>query len=183
MARILGGLMKEKAWWRRGVIYQVYPRSFQDSNGDGVGDLKGIAQRLDRLVELGVDGVWISPIFPSPMRDFGYDVSDYCAIDPLFGSLADFDALLQSAHARGLKIILDFVPNHTSDKHPWFLESRSSKSNPRRDWYLWRDQPNNWLSNFGGSGWQLDEMTGQYYYHSFLKQQPDLNWRNPAVQA
>ena len=180
--------MTDDAWWRRAVIYQVYPRSFQDSNGDGVGDLNGIAQRLDHLARLGVDAVWISPIFPSPMRDFGYDVSDYCAIDPLFGSLADFDALLEPAHARGLKVILDFVPNHTSDQHPWFQESRASKLNPKRDWYVWRDPkpdgspPNNWESEFGGPAWTFDEATGQYYYHAYLKEQPDLNWRNPEVE-
>ena len=180
--------MKEKAWWQRGVIYQVYPRSFQDSNGDGVGDLKGISLRLEHLVDLGIDAIWISPIFPSPMRDFGYDVSDYCAIHPLFGSLADFDALLESAHARGLKVILDFVPNHTSDEHPWFQESRSSKFHPKRDWYVWRDAkpdgspPNNWESEFGGPAWTFDEVAGQYYYHAYLKEQPDLNWRNPEVE-
>ena len=181
--------MTSDAWWKRAVIYQVYPRSFQDSNGDGVGDLNGIAQRLEHLAQLGVDAVWISPIFPSPMRDFGYDVSDYCAIDPLFGTLADFDALLEPAHARGLKVILDFVPNHTSDQHPWFRESRSSKRNPKRDWYVWRDPkpdgspPNNWESEFGGPAWTFDEATGQYYYHAYLKEQPDLNWRNPDVEA
>lgn len=180
--------MKDAAWWKRAVIYQVYPRSFQDSDGDGVGDLNGIAQRLGHLAQLGIDAVWISPIFPSPMRDFGYDVSDYCAIDPLFGSLADFDALLESAHAHGLKVILDFVPNHTSDQHPWFHESRSSKLNPKRDWYVWRDPkpdgspPNNWESEFGGPAWAFDEPTGQFYYHAYLKEQPDLNWRNPAVE-
>ena len=177
--------MKDNAWWRRGVIYQVYPRSFQDSNGDGVGDLNGISQRLEHLVGLAIDAVWISPIFPSPMRDFGYDVSNYCAIDPLFGSLADFDALLEFAHARGLRIILDFVPNHTSDQHPWFQESRSSKLNPKRDWYVWRDAkpdgspPSNWESEFGGPAWTFDEVAGQYYYHAYLKEQPDLNWRTP----
>jgi alpha-glucosidase len=188
MARILGGLMKERAWWQRGVIYQVYPRSFQDSNGDGVGDLKGISLRLEHLVDLGIDAIWISPIFPSPMRDFGYDVSDYRAIHPLFGSLADFDELLESAHARDIKVILDFVPNHTSDEHPWFRESRSSKLHPKRDWYVWRDAkpdgspPNNWESEFGGPAWTFDEITSQYYYHAYLKQQPDLNWRNPEVE-
>jgi alpha-glucosidase len=175
--------MQEFAWWQHSVIYEVYPRSFQDSNGDGIGDLNGIARRLDYLAGLGVDAIWISPIFPSPMADFGYDVANYCDIDPIFGTLQDFDALLEEAHRRDLKVILDFVPNHTSDQHPWFLESRSSLKNPKRDWYLWRDQANNWLSNFGGSGWEFDAKTGQYYYHSFLKQQPDLNWRNPEVKA
>lgn len=180
--------MTSNAWWRRGVLYQVYPRSFQDTDDDGVGDLRGIARRLDHLVELGIDGVWISPIFPSPMRDFGYDVEDYCDIHPLFGSLADFDALLQQSHRRGLKIILDFVPNHSSDRHPWFQESRSSKDNPKRDWYVWRDAkpdgspPNNWQSEFGGPAWTFDEHTQQYYYHAYLKEQPDLNWRNPEVE-
>jgi alpha-glucosidase len=175
------GLMRNLEWWKRAVIYEVYPRSFQDSNGDGVGDLRGILDRLDYLVELGVDALWMSPIYPSPMADFGYDISDYCGIDPLFGTMADFDTLLAEAHGRGLRLILDFVPNHTSDQHPWFLESRSSRENPKRDWYIWRDEPNNWTSNFGGSAWEFDAATGQYYYHSFLKQQPDLNWRNPAV--
>jgi alpha-glucosidase len=175
--------MQETAWWQHGVIYEIYPRSFQDSNGDGVGDLKGIQQRLDYLVHLGVDALWITPFYPSPMADFGYDVADYCAVDPLFGTMQDFDQLLQKIHSRGLKLILDLVPNHTSDQHPWFLESRSSRENPKRNWYLWRDEPNNWQSNFGGSGWQWDEVSGQYYYHSFLKQQPDLNWRNPLVRA
>ena len=175
--------MQEFAWWQHSVVYEIYPRSFQDSNGDGVGDLHGILERLDYLVQLGIDAVWISPIYPSPMADFGYDVADYCGIDPIFGSMADFGRLLAEIHQHGLKMILDFVPNHTSDRHPWFLQSRSSRDNPKRDWYLWRDQPNNWLSHFGGSGWEKDDATGQYYYHSFLKQQPDLNWRNPAVKA
>ncbi|MGC2299217.1 MAG: alpha-amylase family glycosyl hydrolase [Acidobacteriaceae bacterium] len=175
------GLMHELEWWKRAVIYEVYPRSFQDSNGDGVGDLRGILDRLDYLVELGVDAIWIAPIYPSPMADFGYDIADYCGIDALFGTMADFDMLLAEVHRRGVRLILDFVPNHTSDQHPWFLESRSSRENAKRDWYIWRDKPNNWTSNFGGSGWELDEETGQYYYHSFLKQQPDLNWRNPDV--
>lgn len=174
--------MQQTTWWQRAIIYEIYPRSFQDSNGDGVGDLQGILSRLDYLVHLGVDAVWISPIYPSPMADFGYDVADYCGIDPLFGTMQDFDRLLAEVHRRGLKLILDFVPNHTSDQHPWFLESRSSRDNPKRDWYLWRDEPNNWLSNFGGPGWTRDERTGQYYYHAFLRQQPDLNWRNPAVR-
>lgn len=176
------------SWWQRGILYQIYPRSFQDTNGDGVGDLTGIIQRLDYLAALGVDAVWLSPIFPSPMRDFGYDVSNYTDIDPLFGTLADLDRLIDQAHRRGMRVILDFVPNHTSDEHPWFRESRRSKDDPRRDWYLWRDPapdggpPNNWLSHFGGSAWQLDEASGQYYYHAFLASQPDLNWRNPAVR-
>ena len=175
-------------WWKRGVIYQVYPRSFQDSGGDGVGDLNGIRQRLGHLQDLGIDALWISPIFVSPMADFGYDIADYRGVDPLFGTLEDLDALVADAHARGLKLILDFVPNHTSDQHPWFVESRSSRDNPKRDWYIWRDAkpdgsaPNNWLSNFGGSGWEWDEATGQFYYHAFLKEQPDLNWRNPEVR-
>ena len=181
--------MDERVWWRSGVIYQVYPRSFQDSDGDGVGDLRGIASRLDYLVALGIDAVWVSPIYPSPMADFGYDVADYTGIDPLFGRMADFDALLAGCHQRGLKLILDFVPNHTSDQHSWFLASRSSRTDTRRDWYLWRDPapdggpPNNWMSNFGGPAWTLDAATGQYYCHSFLPQQPDLNWHNQAVRA
>ena len=176
-------------WWKQGVIYQVYPRSFQDSDGDGVGDLEGIRRRLGHFQTLGIDGVWISPIFVSPMADFGYDIADYRAIDPLFGTLGDFDALVADAHGRGLKLILDLVPNHTSDQHPWFLESRASRDNPKRDWYIWRDAkpdgspPNNWLSNFGGSGWEWDAATGQFYYHAYLTQQPDLNWRNPEVRA
>ena len=176
-------------WWQKGVIYQIYPRSFQDSNGDGVGDLKGILSRLDYLVELGVSAVWISPIYPSPMADFGYDVADYTGIDPLFGSLQNFDELIQAIHARRLRLILDFVPNHTSDQHPWFLESRSSRNNPKRDWYLWRNPapdggvPNNWLSHLGGPAWTFDQHTGQYFFHSFLPAQPDLNWRNPEVQS
>jgi glycosidase len=176
-------------WWQTGVIYQIYPRSFQDTNGDGIGDLKGIERRLDYLASLGVDAIWISPIYPSPMADFGYDIVDYCGIDSCFGALADFDDLLAQAHARGLKVLLDFVPNHTSDRHPWFIESRSSRDNPKRDWYIWRDPapdggpPNNWISDFGGSAWEWDKATGQYYYHAFLKEQADLNWRNPAVQA
>ena len=176
-------------WWQRGIVYQVYPRSFQDSDGDGVGDLRGIVSRLDYLRWLGMDAVWISPIYPSPMADFGYDVSDYCGIHPMFGTMEDFDHLLEEAHARGIKVVLDFVPNHTSEQHPWFRESRSSRDSPKRDWYIWRDPapgggpPNNWLSNFGGPAWTLDEATGQYYYHAFLKEQPDLNWRNPEVEA
>jgi len=175
-------------WWQEGIIYQIYPRSFQDSSGNGVGDLTGIIQRLDYLKWLGIKAIWVSPIFQSPMADFGYDISDYCAIHPLFGTMSDFDQLLQEVHQRGMKLILDLVPNHTSDQHPWFLESQSSRNNPKRDWYLWEDaaedgsEPNNWLSVFGGSGWKWDENTQQYYYHAFLKEQPDLNWRNPEVQ-
>ncbi len=178
---------REPAWWQRGTVYQVYPRSFMDADGDGVGDLPGITARLDHLRWLGVDAVWISPIYPSPMKDFGYDVSDYTGVHPLFGTLEDFDRLLREAHARELRVILDFVPNHSSDRHPWFVESRSSRDSPKRGWYLWRDPapdggpPNNWLSCFGGSAWELDEATGQYYYHAFLREQPDLNWRNPEV--
>ena len=176
-------------WWKHGVIYQVYPRSFLDTNGDGVGDLAGITDRLDYLAWLGVDAIWISPIFPSPMVDFGYDISDYCGIDPVFGYIEDFKCLLGEAHRRDIKVILDLVPNHTSDRHPWFIESRRSLLSPKRDWYIWREPfpdgapPNNWLSNFGGSAWTWDCTTGQYYYHAFLKEQPDLNWRNPDVRA
>ncbi|MEJ8810798.1 alpha-amylase family glycosyl hydrolase [Variovorax ureilyticus] len=181
--------MSADTWWRNGIVYQIYPRSFQDSDGDGIGDLDGIRARLDHLVSLGIDAVWISPIYPSPMVDFGYDIADFCDIDPRFGTLDSFDALVGDAHSRGLKVILDFVPNHTSDQHPWFVQSRSARSDPRRDWYLWRDPardggpPNNWVSNFGGPAWTFDPATGQYYAHSFLKQQPDLNWRNPEVRA
>jgi alpha-glucosidase len=177
------------SWWQRAVIYQVYPRSFQDSNGDGIGDLEGLRGRLDHISGLGADAIWLSPIYPSPMADFGYDVADYTGIDPLFGTLADFDALVADLHARGLKIILDFVPNHSSCAHPWFTESRSSRVNAKRDWYIWRDPapdggpPNNWRSNFGGSAWTLDNATGQYYHHAFLPEQPDLNWRNPDLVA
>lgn len=175
-------------WWESGIIYQIYPRSFQDSNGDGVGDLKGIISRLDYLTWLGVDAIWISPVYPSPMKDFGYDIADYKGIDPLFGTMEDFDELLRQSHDKGLKVIMDLVPNHTSDQHPWFLASRSSRDNPKRDWYMWHDPlpngdpPNNWLGVFGGTGWEWDEKTQQYYYHSFLKEQPDLNWRNREVK-
>jgi alpha-glucosidase len=176
-------------WWQKAVVYQIYPRSFQDSNGDGVGDLPGIIHRLDYLQWLGISAIWISPIYPSPMADFGYDVSDYTDIHPLFGALSDMDTLIQESHDRGLKLILDYVPNHSSNFHPWFLESRSSRDNPKRDWYIWRDPapgggpPNNWLAHFGGeSAWEWDELTGQYYLHLFLAEQPDINWRNPEVQ-
>lgn len=174
-------------WWRRAVFYQIYPRSFQDSTSGGTGDLRGITSRLGYLCDLGVDAIWISPMFPSPMLDFGYDVADYTGVDPLFGSLADMDELIEAAHACGIRVILDWVPNHCSDQHPWFLESRSSLDNPKRDWFYWRDPhpdgspPNNWRAVFGGPAWQLDSTTGQYYLHSFLKEQPDLNWRNPEV--
>ena len=175
-------------WWRDGVVYQIYPRSFADSNGDGVGDLPGIMSKLDYLQWLGVDAIWLSPIYPSPMADFGYDVSNYHDIDPVFGSLADFDRLISEAHARGIRVVLDMVMNHTSDQHPWFVDSRSSRDNPKRDWYIWRDpkngrEPNNWEAVFGGKAWQFDERTGQYYLHLFVPEQPDLNWRNPQVKA
>jgi alpha-glucosidase len=179
-------------WWQTGIIYQIYPRSFQDSNADGVGDLNGIIRRLDYLKSLNVAAIWISPIYPSPMHDFGYDVADYCDVHPLFGTLADFDRLLAEAHARDLKIILDFVPNHTSEEHPWFVESRSSRDNPKRDYYIWRDpvpgdgspetrRPNNWQSHFGGDAWTYDAHTGQFYMHQFHRSQPELNYRHPEV--
>ncbi len=177
-----------ESWWRHGIFYQVYPRSFQDSNADGVGDIAGIIDRLPYLLALGVDAIWLSPIFPSPMADFGYDIADYTGIDPLFGSIEDFDALISAVHASGLKLILDLVPNHTSDQHPWFIESRRSRDAQKRDWYIWREPaadggpPNNWMSEFGGSAWAYDAATRQYYYHAFLAQQPDLNWRNPEVR-
>jgi alpha-glucosidase len=182
-------------WWQRAAIYQIYPRSFSDSNADGVGDLRGIAQRLDHLAgsesSLGVGAVWISPFYRSPMADFGYDVCDYTDVDPIFGTLEDFDHLIAEAHRRDLRVVVDWVPNHTSDQHPWFLESRSSRHNPKRDWYVWRDAkpdgglPNNWESAFKavGPAWTFDETTQQYYLHSFLPQQPDLNWENPEVEA
>jgi alpha-glucosidase len=203
----------EHPWWQRGVIYQVYPLSFQDSDGDGFGDLPGLLARLPYLQWLGVDAIWLSPIYPSPMADWGYDVADYCDVDPRFGTLADFDALVAAAHALGMRVLLDFVPNHTSDRHPWFVESRSSRDSAKRAWYHWRDPapdgeppnkpsselqasgdvvrgpgvsprpPNNWISVFGGSAWELDPATGQFYYHAFLKEQPDLDWRNPEVRA
>jgi alpha-glucosidase len=173
-------------WYQHAVFYEIYPRSFMDSNGDGIGDLNGIASKLDYLKALGVDAIWIAPCFPSPQVDFGYDVSDYENIDPMYGTLADFDRLRKLGEEHGIKIILDFVVNHTSDQHPWFLDSRSSRTAAKRDWYIWRDgnganPPNNWISNFGGSAWQWDSTTKQYYYHYFYVQQPDLNWRNPAV--
>ncbi|MBV9623217.1 MAG: alpha-glucosidase [Acidobacteria bacterium] len=175
-------------WWQHAVFYEIYPRSFADSNDDGIGDLNGITRKLDYLKELGVDAIWITPCYPSPQVDFGYDVSDYQNIDPMYGTLEDFDRLESEARKRGIRIIMDFVMNHTSDQHAWFKESRSSRDNPRRDWYIWRDgkgpnqPPNNWLSTFGGSAWKFDPTTGQWYYHFFYPQQPDLNWRNPEVE-
>jgi alpha-glucosidase len=179
------------AWWQTGVVYQIYPRSFADGSGDGVGDLAGVRQHLDHLVWLGVDALWLSPVFRSPMKDGGYDVSDYRGVDPLFGSLAELDALLADAHARGLRVLLDWVPNHTSDEHPWFRESRASRTGAKRGWYVWRDAapdggpPNNWRAAFHHErpAWTWDEATGQYYLHLFLPAQPDLDWANPAVRA
>lgn len=174
--------MEDNSWWRNAVIYQVYPRSFADSNGDGLGDLPGITSRLDYLADLGIDAVWLSPFYPTPDKDFGYDISDYCNVDPRFGTLADFDALVAESHRRGIRVIIDMVMNHTSDRHPWFLESRASRDNPQRDWYIWRDRPNNWAACFGGSAWEFDPATGQYYLHLFTREQPDVNWRNPQVR-
>jgi alpha-glucosidase len=181
-------LAKDPDWWRGAVIYQIYPRSYQDSNGDGVGDLLGIVRRLPYIASLGVDAIWISPFFTSPMKDFGYDVADYCDVDPMFGSLADFDAVIETAHQMGVKVMIDLVLSHTSDQHPWFKESRASHDNPRANWYVWADAkpdgtpPNNWLSIFGGSGWQWDGGRMQYYQHNFLTSQPDLNFHEPEVQ-
>jgi alpha-glucosidase len=174
-------------WWQHAVFYEIYPRSYADSNNDGIGDIKGIDSKLDYLRWLGVDAIWISPMFPSPQVDFGYDVSDYTNVDPKYGTLADMDQLLTNGKQKGVNVILDYVINHTSDKHPWFIESRSSLNNPKRDWYVWRPgknggPPNNWTSTFGGSGWKLDPNTNQYYYHYFYAEQPDLNWRNPEVE-
>ena len=183
------GDAEDHAWWKHAVFYEIYPRSFADSNNDGVGDLRGIASRLDYLKDLGVNAIWISPCFPSPQVDFGYDVSDYENIDPMYGTLADFDFLASEAKKRDIHIILDFVVNHTSDQHKWFLDSKSSRISPYRDWYIWRDgkgpgqPPNNWVSTFGGSAWKFDSTTDQYYYHFFYPEQPDLNWRNPAVKG
>ncbi len=177
------------AWWQHAVFYEVYPRSFADSNGDGIGDLAGITSKLDYLRKLGVDAIWITPCFPSPQVDFGYDVSDYDNIDPMYGTLADYDRLIKEAHKRHIRVILDFVVNHTSDQHKWFLDSKSSKTSAHRDWYIWRDgkasdqPPNNWESLFGGPAWKFDTTTGQFYYHYFYPEQPDLNWRNPAVES
>jgi alpha-glucosidase len=178
---------KIRPWWERGIIYQIYPRSFMDSKGDGIGDLAGIASKLDYLKWLGVDILWLCPFYPSPMADFGYDVSDFTDVDPVFGTLGDFDRLLAEAHRRDLRVLLDFVPNHTSDLHPWFVEARASRSSRRRDWYIWRDPPaeggppNNWLSTFGGSAWEWDR-SDQFYLHTYIREQPDLNWRNPEVR-
>lgn len=175
-------------WWRGGVIYQIYPRSYQDSNADGIGDLPGITARLEHIAALGADGIWLSPFFKSPMKDFGYDVSDYCDVDPMFGTLDDFKALIERAHGLGLKVMIDQVLSHTSDQHPWFAESRASRDNPKADWYVWADPkddgnpPNNWLSIFGGSAWQWDTRRCQYYLHNFLTSQPDLNFHHPEVQ-
>ncbi len=177
-------------WWQQAVIYQIYPRSFADSNGDGIGDLRGIIGKLDYLAgTLGVDAIWCGPVYPSPQVDFGYDITDHTAIDPIFGTLDDFDALVTAAHARGIRVIIDLVPNHTSDRHPWFVESRSAPDSPKRDWYVWADPlpgglpPSNWTSEQGGSTWEFDEPTGQYYLHSFHRTQPDLNWRSPRLRA
>jgi alpha-glucosidase len=179
---------KGQPWWQHAVFYEIYPRSFADGNKDGLGDLRGITSKLDYLHSLGVDAIWITPCYPSPQFDFGYDVADYENIDPMYGTLADFDVLAREAHKRGIRVIMDFVVNHTSYQHPWFLDSKSSRNAPHRDWYIWRDgkgpgqPPNNWESSFGGSAWTLDPTTGQYYYHYFEAEQPDLNWRNPAVE-
>jgi alpha-glucosidase len=176
-------------WWQRATIYEIYPLSFQDTNGDGKGDLQGILSRVNYLKLLGIDAVWLGPIYPSPMADFGYDITDFTDVDPLFGSLDDLHRLIEALHARNIRLILDFVPNHTSNVHPWFIDSRSSRQSPKRDWYVWVDPapdggpPNKWLSRFGGSAWEWDGGTGQYYYHAFLKEQPDLNWHNPQLRA
>ncbi|HET8764935.1 MAG TPA: alpha-amylase family glycosyl hydrolase, partial [Rhodanobacter sp.] len=181
--------MSDTPWWRGAVIYQIYPRSFLDTDGDGVGDLPGIIERLDYVAALGVDAIWIAPFFRSPMADFGYDIADPCDVDPLFGTLADFDRLLAAAHARGLKVIIDQVPSHTSAEHAWFKESRQDRVNPRADWYVWADAkpdgtpPNNWLSLFGGPAWSWEPRRGQYYLHNFLASQPDLDFHHPAVRA
>jgi alpha-glucosidase len=190
------GFNRDLPWWERGVVYQIYPRSFKDTSGNGVGDLQGVVEKLDYLndgnpnsdTSLGVDAIWLSPFYPSPMADFGYDVADYTDVNELFGDLETFDLLLSEAHRRGIKIIIDYVPNHSSNQHAWFLESRASRDNPKRDWYIWRDAkpdgspPNNWGSVFGGPAWTWDEGTDQFYFHQFLKEQPDLNWRNPEVR-
>ena len=178
----------DRAWWKEAVFYQVYPRSFADGNGDGIGDLAGLTDRLDYLADLGVDAIWLSPHYPSPQIDLGYDVSDFLDVHPDYGTLEGFRTLLGAAHERGIRVVIDLVLNHTSDQHPWFVESRSSRDSPKRDWYVWQDgrdggPPNNWMSQFGGSAWELDEATGQHYYHAFLREQPDLNYRTAAVRA
>src|SRR5215210_4842244 len=190
----MGFSAADAPWWTRAVVYQVYPRSFQDSDGDGIGDLGGVLHRLDHLSDLGVDVVWLSPVYPSPQADNGYDISDYQGVDPLFGSLEQLDELVAELHARGIKLVMDLVVNHTSDEHPWFAESRASKSSPKRDWYWWRPprygmdagapgaEPTNWHSFFSGSTWELDEASGEYYLHLFDRRQPDLNWENPEVR-
>src|SRR5512145_2167939 len=179
--------MTELKWWQTAVFYQIYPRSFADGNGDGIGDFRGMTEKLDYLKDLGVDALWLSPHFPSPMEDCGYDISSYVDVAPEYGSLDDFHHFLAEAHRREMRVILDLVLNHTSDQHAWFLEARSSRDNPRRDWYVWRDgknggPPNNWTSTFGGPAWEYDELTGAYYYHFFFKGQPDLTWNNPEVK-
>ncbi len=186
--------MDNFVWWRDGIIYQIYPRSFADSNNDGLGDLKGIISKLDYLQSLGIDAIWLSPIYPSPDKDFGYDISNYCDVDPRYGTLEEFDTLVEEVHKREMKIVMDMVLNHTSDQHPWFRESRSSRDNPKRDWYIWQPPgkpassngrgkvPNNWQACFGGNAWEYDQLTGEYYLHLFTRQQPDVNWRNPQVR-
>lgn len=181
-------MARSAPWWKHSLIYEIYPRSFQDSNGDGVGDINGIVQRLDYLQSMGVDAIWLTPIYPSPLVDFGYDISNYEGIDPIYGSMADFDRLVADAKQHHIRIIMDMVMNHTSDQSPWFQESKSSRNNPKRDWYIWRDgkgpgiPPNNWESVFGHSAWTYDKTTNQWYYHKFYVQQPDLNWHNPQVE-
>jgi alpha-glucosidase len=185
-------MVMEQKWWQRAVFYQIYPPSFADGNQDGIGDFPGMIQKLDYLQDLGIDAIWLSPHYPSPQFDCGYDISDYTGVAPEYGTLDDFERFLDGVHQRGMHLILDLVLNHTSHLHPWFLESRSSRDNPIRDWYVWRDgkrgpdgllhPPNNWISSFDGIAWELDEHTGQFYYHYFLKEQPDLNWRNPEVK-
>lgn len=187
-ADVPSDMKNDPDWWRGAVIYQIYPRSFNDTNGDGIGDLNGVSERMDYIASLGVDAIWLSPFFTSPMDDFGYDVSDYEDVDPMFGTLADFDRMLAAAHARGLKVIIDLVISHTSDQHPWFVESRSSRDNAKADWFVWADAkpdgtvPTNWLSIFGGPAWEWDSRRRQYYMHNFLTSQPDLNFHNPEVQ-
>src|SRR4051812_30376319 len=189
------GLKSRRKWWHGASVYHIYPRSFSDANGDGVGDLKGVIKKLDYLNgqpdSLGVNAIWLSPFYPSPMADFGYDVADYTDVDPLFGTLADFDRLVEEAHRRDIRVMIDWVPNHTSDRHPWFVESRRGRDSPKRDRYVWRDPapgggpPNSWMTSFQHKrpAWTFDEASGQYYLHSFLPQQPDLNWENPDVEA